>query len=74
MRMPTQYIEVDYLANARDLRLLVNQGAGSYDAIYLHLALQRDLPICTCDKGIVALQARIPRMKVLDLDHTAFTG
>lgn len=72
MRLPIQYIEVDYLPDARSLRLLVNQGVGSYDAIYVHLARQRDLPLCTCDRGIVTLQGRVPRLRVLDLDRAAF--
>ena len=73
MRLPIQYVEVDYVAEARDLRRLVNAGVGSYDAIYIHLAQQRSLPLCTCDRVIVGLRGRIPRLMVLDLDRTPFS-
>lgn len=67
-----QYVEVDYVSDARDLRLLVNVGAGSYDAIYVHLARQQGIPLCTCDRGIVGLQSRVARLRVLDLDRDSF--
>ena len=73
MSLPIQYVDVDYLAHARDLRLLIDQGAGSYDAIYIHLARQQGLPLCTCDRGIVALHTRIPRLRVFDLDRSTFS-
>ena len=72
MRQPIQYVEVDYLMDADRLRLLITRGAGSYDAIYVHLAREQGFPLCTCDRGIVGLQSRIPRLRVLDLDRTPF--
>ena len=71
--LPIQYIQVDYNANVRDLRLLVDRGAGSYDALYVHLARQLDATLCTCDRGIVALCASGLRFKVYDLDRRPFS-
>ena len=71
--LPIQYVQVDYSANVRELRLLVDRGAGSYDALYVHLARQLNAALCTCDKGIVALYATGLRFKAYDLDHSPFS-
>ena len=72
--LPIQYVQVDYAANVRELRRLVDRGAGSYDAIYVHLARRLDATLCTCDKGIVALQTSGLRFKVHDLEGSPFAS
>jgi len=74
MSLPIDYIDVDYLAEARSLRLFVGAGAGSYDALYVYLAKHRRIPLCTCDVGIVRLSSSGGlRLKISDLDTTAYT-
>ncbi len=72
MGLPIQYVDVDDLAEARDLRLLIDRGLGSYDSIYVHLARQQNLPLCTCDRGIIAVHARGLRFPLIDLHSTPF--
>ena len=74
MGLPIQYVPVDYLQSASELRRLVNRGAGSYDAIYIHLAQRLRHPLCTCDTGIVALHDAGLNFAIRDLHQTAFAA
>ena len=70
--LPIQYVQVDYAANVRELRLLVDHGAGSYDALYIHLARRLDATLCTCDRGILTLHSSGLRFRACDLDRMPF--
>lgn len=73
LSLPIDYVDVDYVAEARSLRLLVGVGAGSYDALYVYLARRARVPLCTCDLGIVRLSmAPQLRFTVRDLDSSSF--
>jgi predicted nucleic acid-binding protein len=64
------FVPVDYIAAQRELRLLVNQGAASYDAIYIYLARELGHPLWTCDTGILALPHRRMGFSVVDLHNS----
>ena len=51
MALPIQYVAIDYLHSQRELRLLVNRGLGSYDAVFVWLARDRSATLCTRDRG-----------------------
>lgn len=73
LSLKLQFVQVDYVSVARDLRLLVNGGAGSYDAIYIHLARRLGHPLWTCDTRILALQHQRLGFTVADLHSCPVT-
>ena len=58
--LPINYYPVNYLTNQRGLRLLVNRGIGSYDAVYAWLADALVAELCTTDNTLArSLPGRI---------------
>lgn len=59
-RLPIHYYQVDYLTHQRELRLLVNRGVGSYDAVYAWLTGVLGAELCTTDNPLArSLPGRI---------------
>lgn len=58
--LPINYYPVDYLTHQRELRLLVNRGIGSYDAVYAWLTDALVAELCTTDNALArSLPGRI---------------
>jgi predicted nucleic acid-binding protein len=67
LSLKLQFVPVDYILVGRDLRLLVNRGAESYDAIYIYLARKLGHALWTCDTGILSLSQTSLKFGAVDL-------
>lgn len=65
-----QFLSTDYEAEFGSLRRLIGAGAGSYDAVYVHLARRLALPLCSTDRALCGLTVR--GFQAIDLDAKPF--